>query len=490
MANKGSGAESVIVCLRFRPLNENERLHSKDSINVQFCKLPGGNEIESVELTEEALQECKASKKNAKFKFDRIFNWESSQVEVYNKTAAPMVEEVFKGFNCTIFAYGQTGTGKSFTMKGGNSSENAGIIPRIVGEIFDRISSEVNTDEPEYDYEIQVSYVEIYMEKIKDLLNPKNQNGNLKIRESKTKGTFIQSVTEVWVANKSEVYKAMEAGANNRHVASTKMNAESSRSHSVFILKITQINRQTGSKRQSKVFLVDLAGSEKVRKTEAKGKTLDEAKMINKSLSCLGNVIYALTGNKSHVPYRDSKLTRLLSDSLGGNAKTCLIVTCSPSLYNAEETLNSMRFGQRAKLIKNKPKINAERTVEEYKQLLAEAEKQLKQKEILIDALRSGNGVTRLSASQRKLMETSSAGPSLAFKYTKLMEKRNSMQAEIDELKEEVHDLKVELSTAEEEQKKLQDHLKKQMEDLKILQLNSVGFKIILTFLPLESYFL
>eukprot|EP00468_Gymnochlora_sp_CCMP2014_P002884 CAMPEP_0167751344 /NCGR_PEP_ID=MMETSP0110_2-20121227/6513_1 /TAXON_ID=629695 /ORGANISM="Gymnochlora sp., Strain CCMP2014" /LENGTH=804 /DNA_ID=CAMNT_0007636803 /DNA_START=72 /DNA_END=2486 /DNA_ORIENTATION=- len=462
-----SGKEGVIVCLRFRPLNSNEKRKTKDKISIQFHNDRKGD-IKTVQLQKDVAEGMRLAK-NKKFAFDRIFNWKHSQKEVYKRTAAPMVADVFKGFNCTVFAYGQTGTGKSYSMMGvlGNA-EKEGIIPRIVDQIFSTIEKAISVDEPEDDYEVQVSYIEIYMERVKDLLNPANQRGNCKIREDPVKGIYIQGVTEQWVTNADEVYRQMDIGSCNRAVASTKMNSESSRSHSVFSLKVSKINIKTQSKRISKVFLVDLAGSEKVRKTEAKGQTLKEANMINRSLSALGNVIHALTENKPHIPYRNSKLTRLLSDSLGGNAKTCLILTASPALYNAEETLSTMRFGARAKMIKNKPKVNAERTVEEYKKLLAEAEKRIAQQDAIIAALKSGGGggsyayeTEKTSDGTEKVLNESHISTSggkdrksnfgqMAAKVASLVEERDALKAVVAELKEEVEESNLVLKAAEE----------------------------------------
>lgn len=178
-----------------------------------------------------------------------------------------------------------------------------------------------------------------------------------------------------------EVYELMRIGSSNREVGYTNMNAGSSRSHSIFSITIQQNSKLDFSSKTGKLYLVDLAGSEKVGKTGAEGKRLDEAKNINKSLSALGKVIFALTDKKSsHVPYRDSKLTRVLQDSLGGNAKTSLIITCSPSAFNEAETISTLRFGIRAKAIKNKPKVNKELTVAELKLLVSKAEVELARK--------------------------------------------------------------------------------------------------------------
>ncbi len=388
---KKKSDSGVIVCLRFRPLNGREKRETGKKISVVFNKTKPGR-IETVELTDAMRAKLKLQKTSSKFKFDYIFNWESTQSHVYEQTAGPMIKDVFKGINCTVFAYGQTGSGKSFSMMGPENSNDEklrGIIPRIVGQIFDRIDTELESEEPKFNYEMKVSYVEIYMERLRDLLDPKNKK-KLRLREKKNGTIYIENVVEHWVTNADEVYRAMDVGASSRVVAHTEMNSVSSRSHSVFILTLSQISKETGSRKTSSVFLVDLAGSEKVRKTDAKGTTLEEAKQINKSLSALGNVINALTTSKAHVPYRDSTLTRLLSNSLGGNAKTCLVITASPSTFNAAETHSTMMFGKRAKMMKNKPKVNAELTIEEYKKLLAKAEATIKRQQALINALRGG----------------------------------------------------------------------------------------------------
>jgi kinesin family protein 5 len=204
--------------------------------------------------------------------------------------------------------------------------------------------------------------IEIYMEKIRDLLDPVKTN--LKVHEDKNKGIYIADVTETYVGEEIEVYDIMKLGNENRAIGYTDMNAQSSRSHSCFIITIHQNNTTDFSSKTGKLYLVDLAGSEKISKTGATGNTLEEAKTINKSLSTLGLVINNLTDGKStHIPYRDSKLTRVLQESLGGNARTALIITCSPAKYNLDETISTLKFGARAKQVKNKPKINKELTV-------------------------------------------------------------------------------------------------------------------------------
>ena len=199
------------------------------------------------------------------------------------------------------------------------------------------------------------------------------------MKEEKGKGIYVGDATEVYVTSPEEMFEVMRAGSKNRSIAATRMNERSSRSHSMFITTVYQKNTQTDSAKIGKLYLCDLAGSEKVGKTQASGQTLEEAKMINKSLSALGNVINALTESKAgtHVPYRDSKLTRILQESLGGNSQTCLVITCSLSAYNDRETLSTLRFGNRAKNIKNKVTQNAERSAKELLGALTDAESKI-----------------------------------------------------------------------------------------------------------------
>lgn len=352
-------SSNVKVIARFRPENEIEKSNDSSCV-VEF-------------LSEDSCQ-VETRDFSGSFTFDRVFNTESKQEEVFDYSLRQTVDDLMKGYNGTVLAYGQTGSGKSYTMMGSSIDDpvSRGAIPRIVDMIFDMII-ESSSD---IEYTVRVSYMEIYMERIKDLLNPRNEN--LPIHEDKIRGVYVKGLTEEYVASAEEVYDVMRQGGKARAVASTNMNQESSRSHSIFCIVVTQKNTITGAQKSGQLFLVDLAGSEKVGKTGASGQTLEEAKKINKSLSALGLVINSLTDGKSlHVPYRDSKLTRILQESLGGNSRTSLIVNCSPSSYNDAETLSTLRFGVRAKNIKNKAKINTELSPLELRQLLKKSQKQL-----------------------------------------------------------------------------------------------------------------
>ncbi|VDO72018.1 unnamed protein product [Haemonchus placei] len=287
------------------------------------------------------------------FTFDGAYYMDATGEQIYNDIVYPLVENVITGYNGTVFAYGQTGSGKTFSMQGiSNIPAQRGIIPRAFEHIFLATATTENMK-----FLIHCSYLEIYNEEVRDLLGV-DKNQKLEIKEHAERGVYVAGLSMHVCHDVKTCHELMDKGFNNRHVGATLMNKDSSRSHSIFTVYVEGM-MENGSIRTGKLNLVDLAGSERQSKTGATGDRFKEATKINLSLSALGNVISALVDGKSkHIPYRDSKLTRLLQDSLGGNTKTIMIACISPSDNNYDETLSTLRYANRAKNIKNKPKIN------------------------------------------------------------------------------------------------------------------------------------
>jgi len=333
------------------------------------------------------------------FAFDGIFGPETPQVEVFNQVAKPVIDKLMEGYNGTIFAYGQTSSGKTFTMEGPDvidSDDKKGIIPRMMSYLFETI---LNSSE-HIEFNVKVSFLELYNEKLQDLLDPRKNN--LQIKEDKAKGIFVQDATEIYVTSAEQMKQVHKSGFESRTIAATRMNERSSRSHSIFVVAVNQKDTKTDAAKSSKLYFVDLAGSEKISKTGVSGQQLEEAKNINKSLTSLGIVINALTEKeKGHVPYRDSKLTRLLQESLGGNSQTSLILACSMCSYNDKETVGTLRFGYRAKSIKNAPVMNVERSVKELTALLDAAERKIREQDDIIQGLQQqiDNGAVSVNSS-------------------------------------------------------------------------------------------
>ncbi|XP_052337562.1 kinesin-like protein KIF3B isoform X2 [Oncorhynchus keta] len=363
--------ESVKVVVRCRPMNEKERAANFERV-VQV----------DVKLGQVAVRNPRgaAAHEHPKvFTFDSVYDWNSKQVDLYDETFRPLVDSVLLGFNGTIFAYGQTGTGKTYTMEGvRNDPERRGVIPNSFEHVFTHISRSQNQQ-----YLVRASYLEIYQEEIRDLLS-KDQSGRLELKERPDTGVYVKDLSSFVTKSVREIEHVMNVGNQNRSVGSTNMNEHSSRSHAIFVITIECSELGVDGEnhiRVGKLNLVDLAGSERQTKTGAQGERLKEATKINLSLSALGNVISALVdGRSTHIPYRDSKLTRLLQDSLGGNARTVMVANIGPASYNVEETLTTLRYSNRAKNIKNKPRVNEDpkdALLREFQEEIARLKEQL-----------------------------------------------------------------------------------------------------------------
>ena len=286
--------------------------------------------------------------KDRAFSFDYVFGEGTSQQQVFDDACATLVERCFQGYNATVFAYGQTGSGKTFTMGSGSiegvPSEELGVVPRVVAQVFDQLDASPSDTE----WSLRVSYLEIYNEQVKDLLHPRTPPSSISIREDASGGIFVQGVCEEEVHTAEELLRCLEIGSASRTTGSTLMNEHSSRSHSLFTIMI-QRRDGAGTELASKFHLVDLAGSERNKKTGAAGTRFRESVTINQGLLALGNVIAALDSEghgrraAGHIPYRESKLTRLLQDSLGGNSHTLMIACIGPADSNLDESLNTLR---------------------------------------------------------------------------------------------------------------------------------------------------
>ena len=322
-----------------------------------------------------------------RFGFDRVYSPEARQEDVYTESARDVVMNALQGYNASIIAYGQTGAGKTHTMTGTLAGDERGVIPRAVDDVFEHISHDCGaTAGDTVNYLVRASYLQIYNEVISDLLKPENKN--LMIREDSKRGVYVEGLSEWVVRTPADVYDLMSRGSQARTTGATKLNELSSRSHAIFILVVEKSYLcQTGPEQSERIVrigklnLVDLAGSERVHITGARGARLEESKKINQSLSALGNVIGALTDPRrqnvkgAHVPYRDSKLTRILEDSLGGNCKTTFVAVISPAVESFSESLSTLKFANRAKKVKNAPRVNED---ENHRTLLKKYERELK----------------------------------------------------------------------------------------------------------------
>ncbi|XP_074541607.1 kinesin-like protein KIF3B [Halichoeres trimaculatus] len=350
--SKNKSSESVKVVVRCRPLNRKEESNGPAGGIVQM----------DLRLGQVILRNPRASASEPQktFTFDAVYDAGSKQRDLYDESVRPLIDSVLAGFNGTIFAYGQTGTGKTYTMQGAwLDPEKRGVIPNA----FDHIFTHISRSQSDKQYLVRASYLEIYLEEIRDLLDPNHGSARaLELRESPDSGVYVRDLTSCVCKSIKEIEEVMNVGNQARAVGATDMNEHSSRSHALFLITVECSQPGPDGRKHIRVGrlnLVDLAGSERQAKTGVQGERLKEAAKINLSLSALGNVISALAdGRSGHVPYRDSKLTRLLQDSLGGNAKTVMVATLGPSSLHYDETLTTLRYANRAKNIQNQPRVN------------------------------------------------------------------------------------------------------------------------------------
>ncbi|XP_077586489.1 kinesin-like protein KIF11 isoform X2 [Stigmatopora nigra] len=453
--------KNIRVVVRCRPFNTVER---NSSYNVIDCE----SKRKEVLVKTSSIPE-KASKK--KYTFDMVFGPSAKQIDVYRSVVCPILDEVIMGYNCTIFAYGQTGTGKTFTMEGERSPDEqftweddplAGIIPRTLHQIFEKLS------ENGTEFSVKVSLLEIYNEELFDLLSPSEDvTERLQLFDDprNKRGVVVKGLEEVMVHNKNEVYQILERGSAKRRTASTLMNAYSSRSHSVFSVTIHMKEMTLDGEelvKIGKLNLVDLAGSENIARSGAVDKRAREAGNINQSLLTLGRVITALVEKRPHIPYRESKLTRILQDSLGGHTKTSIIATVSPSSSNLEETLSTLEYANRAKSIMNKPEVNQKLT---KRTLIKEYTEEIERLKRDLAATRDKNGVYLSTENYTNMMRKITADKEHVVEYT---ERITFLEEEIKKVSELFMESKNQLEQCVAELDDKQHKLEETSKDLKV----------------------
>jgi kinesin family protein 3/17 len=437
-------SESVKVVVRCRPLGNKEMEEQREcivNVDMNACFIQVYNP--------QNIKEIKS------FTFDHTYDWRATQELIFNQTALPILESIMEGYNGTIFAYGQTGTGKTYTMEGNDNEKDKGIIPRSIDWIFNNIKNY-----PAQQFLVRVSFVEIYNEEVRDLLS-KVKRQKLNVRE-KDKVFYVENVTVIQAENSKMTLDIMKSGRVNRATGATKMNPGSSRSHSIFSITVESSTTDEAGEAHYKVGklnLVDLAGSERQSKTESTGERFVEATKINLSLTCLGSVINKLvSGKQQYIPYRDSKLTMLLQDSLGGNTKTVMIANVGPADYNYDETLNTLWYASRAKKIKNKPRINEDPKDALLRQYQEEIE--LMKKKLM--AMGKGDLVMQISGN-------TGGGKNVINEEKQIQKALEDMENERKQFKEQseaaINQIKEQKNKSEEEKKKLIEEIKKKNEE-------------------------
>uniref|UniRef100_A0A8C7J4K6 Kinesin-like protein n=1 Tax=Oncorhynchus kisutch TaxID=8019 RepID=A0A8C7J4K6_ONCKI len=475
-SDKPEVMDNVKVVVRCRPLNQKERsMGHKQAVSVDENR--GTITVNKLETTHEPPKT---------FTFDTVFGPDSKQLDVYNLTARPIIDSVLEGYNGTIFAYGQTGTGKTFTMEGVRAvPELRGIIPNSFAHVFGHIAKA----EGDTRFLVRVSYLEIYNEEVRDLLG-KDQMQRLEVKERPDVGVYIKDLSGYVVNNADDMDRIMTMGHKNRSVGSTNMNEHSSRSHAIFTITIECSEKGVDGDqhvRMGKLHLVDLAGSERQGKTGATGQRLKEATKINLSLSTLGNVISALVDGKStHVPYRNSKLTRLLQDSLGGNSKTMMCANIGPADYNYDETISTLRYANRAKNIKNKARINEDpkdALLRQFQKEIEELRKKLQEGQLVVlsidisgsegsgsEEMDEGDDEGREGRSKRRGKKKKVSPDKMVEMQAKIEEERKELEATLDMEEEERNKARAELEKREKDLLKAQQEHHLLLEKLSALE--------------------
>ncbi|KAK7544460.1 P-loop containing nucleoside triphosphate hydrolase protein [Phyllosticta citribraziliensis] len=433
---ESSSDTNINVVVRCRGRNDREvRENSGVVVSTNGAK---GNSVE-LSMGPNALS-------NKTYSFDKVFSPAADQVMVFDEVVAPILNDVLDGFNCTIFAYGQTGTGKTYTMSGDITDmlplpDAAGIVPRVLHALFDKLESN------DHENSVKCSFIELYNEELRDLLAA-DDNVKLKLYEDNSKkghsSTIVQGMEESHINNATKGIQLLRNGSHKRQVAATKCNDLSSRSHTVFTITVyMKRTSDTGEDFVSagKLNLVDLAGSENIQRSGAENKRAAEAGLINKSLLTLGRVINALVEKSSHIPYRESKLTRLLQDSLGGRTKTCIIATLSPAKSNLEETISTLDYAFRAKNIRNKPQTNQ---MVSKKTLFKEFTSEIERLKMELIATRQRNGVY-LAQEQYEEMTTESESRRILAEEQK--DKIETMENNLRNKVQELFNLTTSMST-------------------------------------------
>lgn len=437
MSKSRSPKVGVRVVTRFRPFNKQEATSKSKGKNVQPMTVRGDKGSVICPL---------ANGRPLKFHFDQVLENDSTQDEAFEKIALPTIRDVKEGFNGTLFAYGQTGSGKTFTMLGPENAtdpELMGLIPRSIDYILEGLQNDDNLIE----FEVKCCFVEVYQEKVHDLLNS-DDDIKIKIRMNKKGETILEGVTYHYISGIEDALKYIDEGSRRRTKAATLANESSSRSHACMMIVVSQTKRD-GTALKGTLNFADLAGSERVQKTGAKGNTLKEAQAINQSLTALGNVISALSKNNAHIPFRDSVLTQILKDALSGNSKTTVIICATEHPFNRDETISTLRFGQRAKLVKtnankNTKVISAEtrRLIEHFETQIADLKKELEEKSLNTEIIAELEQTkANLAASEDEVAELTSANADLGTQLLHMQEAYNDKMSEVSDLNRQLQEV-------------------------------------------------